>query len=332
MGRNSSDKFMWDAAGDLMKMVRKDKRDIIENCQEIRLFLVERNESLRLPDFLRHYRGLGVDSFFIIDNGSSDDTMDYLLAQEDVHVFFTDQGFQEKEYWIRELLDQYGAGCWCLVVDADELFLHPYYEDVTLRKVCRYLELRQCDTMENLLIDMYPKGDIHRNIYFAGESLIDNSPYYDADGYQRVLDERRNLLSKNMVKEYTYFGGTRSRYFHVRKLCCSKYPLFRYNRKMFIDAGMHGIEGARKSDLQGVVLHFKFLYDFPLRAEEEVKRGVHYDHAREYKKYAEKMKEQKECILYQNNSIKFEGSRQLIEYGFMKVTSGYEQYIRQNIL
>jgi len=44
---------------------------------EIRAFARCRDERLRLPAFLRHYRALGVNRFFIVDNGSSDGTVDW---------------------------------------------------------------------------------------------------------------------------------------------------------------------------------------------------------------------------------------------------------------
>ena len=43
-----------------------------------------RNERLRLPAFLNHYRSLGVDEFLVIDNDSSDGSTEYLAAQADV--------------------------------------------------------------------------------------------------------------------------------------------------------------------------------------------------------------------------------------------------------
>ncbi|KZY31971.1 hypothetical protein A3731_22865 [Roseovarius sp. HI0049] len=56
-----------------------------------------RNEMLRLPAFLEHYRGLGVDRFLLVDNGSGDGSREFLLAQEDVTVFHTSQSYAESE-------------------------------------------------------------------------------------------------------------------------------------------------------------------------------------------------------------------------------------------
>ncbi len=48
-----------------------------------------RNEALRLPSTLRQHRALGVNRFFVVDNGSTDGTLDLLAGEPDVHVFTT---------------------------------------------------------------------------------------------------------------------------------------------------------------------------------------------------------------------------------------------------
>ncbi len=72
-----------------------DGKPIPDVSGEIRLLTKCRNESLRLPAFLRHYRQLGVHRFFVADNASTDGTTtEYLTQQPDVHVFRTDQSFR----------------------------------------------------------------------------------------------------------------------------------------------------------------------------------------------------------------------------------------------
>jgi Glycosyl transferase family 2 len=80
---------------------------------EIRAFATCRNERLRLPAFLRHYRNLGVDRFFIVDNDSSDGTTDYLVGQADVHLFRTANRYSAAHMgtdWLNALLGEFGVG------------------------------------------------------------------------------------------------------------------------------------------------------------------------------------------------------------------------------
>src|SRR5262249_10844827 len=78
---------------------------------EIRVFATCRNERLRLPAFLKHYRDLGVDRFFIIDNHSADGSGDYLVDQPDVHLFRTADRYSEAAMgidWLNALLARFG--------------------------------------------------------------------------------------------------------------------------------------------------------------------------------------------------------------------------------
>src|SRR5215475_13469447 len=102
---------------------RLDSRLIPDDKEEIRAFLVIRNEALRLPSTLRHHRSLGVHRFFILDNGSTDGTLEYVLKQPDVHVFSTSERYSQSHYgvvWTNALLDSFGVGHWTLTIDADE--------------------------------------------------------------------------------------------------------------------------------------------------------------------------------------------------------------------
>lgn len=306
---------------------RIDNKNIIKDCKNIKLFSVVRNELLRLPYFLKHYRKLGVNQFFIIDNDSSDDTIEYLLTQQDVYIFYTEQHFQMKEYWLKEIMDKYGMNSWCLAVDADELFIYPFCEVIKLNEFCYFLSLNHFTALESILVDMYPKGDIYRSTYKVGESLIDYFPYYDPFCYYKLLDKRKNYLTMKEFSAYTFFGGTRERYFHV-KTCCSKYSLFYYDKGVYIDCGMHGIEGTVNANLRGAVLHFKYLNDFSDRVKEEVRREEHFNNAIQYKIYHEKLKESTFFILYHDKSLKYDSSEPMIEQRIMQINPEYYKFIK----
>lgn len=305
-------------------LIRCDNREIVDNENDILLFFVVRNEMLRLPYFYFYYRQLGVTRFFAVDNASTDSTKQYLLEQPDTFVFYTDEEFGNKEFWLKDILDRYAAEHWCLVVDADELFQYPYIETVPLGDFCSFLD-RQGDTaIESILVDMYPKGDIRYHEYRPGDDLIRSSPYFDPYDYDRVSCIGWHKLLNCNVSMTAYFGGTRKRVFDIGKLCCSKFSLFKYSQSVMPGDGMHSIIGVRVSEIQGVVLHFKFLQDFVSRTREEVLREVHFCQAREYKKYKEKIDAGGFGILLHDDSLKYSGSRQMLELGFMRSSLEYD--------
>src|SRR5262245_43947488 len=53
---------------------------------EIPLICVLRNEAARLPLFFDHYKRLGIDRFFMVDNASTDSSMELLLAEPQADI------------------------------------------------------------------------------------------------------------------------------------------------------------------------------------------------------------------------------------------------------
>jgi Glycosyl transferase family 2 len=76
------------------RFIQMDDKEIPPvNADEIRLFSIMRNESLRLPAFLNHYVAMGVTRIIILDNGSEDDTVALALAHPLVHVYRTHESY-----------------------------------------------------------------------------------------------------------------------------------------------------------------------------------------------------------------------------------------------
>src|SRR6056297_2841092 len=84
---------------------------------DILLFCVFRNEDVRLPYFLSYYRGLGIDHFIMLDNGSTDEGPAFLLEQSDISLWHTKAPYGEYRYgmdWLTYLQGQNAAGHWIL--------------------------------------------------------------------------------------------------------------------------------------------------------------------------------------------------------------------------
>ncbi len=166
----------------LKYMKRVDTREIPHGTNEIRSFLVVRNEKLRLPSTLRHHRSLGVRRFFALDNGSTDGTLDYLCGEPDVHVFSTNSSYAESNYgvaWTNELLNAFGNGHWTLTIDADEQFIFPHYDWITLPQFCDFLDSIGAEAIPSLLLDMYPGLAIRDATHDPTRPLLETCNYFD---------------------------------------------------------------------------------------------------------------------------------------------------------
>ena len=86
-------------------MERLDNLAIPDRADEIRCFFCGRNEARRLPEFLEYHRRLGVERFFFVDNGSTDESVE--IAGDNWAIEAADQ-----DHW--ELLEAGPISLRCL--------------------------------------------------------------------------------------------------------------------------------------------------------------------------------------------------------------------------
>lgn len=304
-----------------------DNQIIPKGSDEIRLFAIMRNESLRLPYFINYYKNLGIERFFLIDNYSTDNSIQLALSEEKVHVFETKENYQHHWFWMEHLLDTYGKGHWCVVVDIDELFSYPYSENLSLIKLRTFLESRNETAIRTFLLDMYSDQRVAAASYSRGGNPLEVLNYFDTD-YRKI---HFSFPDRPKGKSYTFeifTGGMRDRVFGKSNppSILSKVSFFKNNKGAYLSQGMHAINGATLSDVQGVVFHTKFLSDFITEVEEECQREQHYGNAFYYKIFHQKLKETPDIQFYHEGSVKLESSQQLVELGLMKTTAEFEAF------
>ncbi|MBC8501371.1 MAG: glycosyltransferase family 2 protein [DPANN group archaeon] len=305
-----------------MKLKRLDSKDIPNNKNEIRLFLIVRNESLRLPYFFKYYKKLGVVRFFVVDNNSTDDTVKFLLKQKNTHVFETKERFDRQAERIDYMLHRYGVGYWCVVVDADEFLRYPHSEKINLKQISKFLDGKEYDALHCLLLDMYSNKPLRLTYYKKGSNPLLVTHYFDLDSHVKYKDF---IEGSGRCK---FKGGFRDRVFGLSSASLSKYPLIKFKKKMYILWGAHQIEGASVSKIEGVVLHFKFFSDFILRISEEAKREEHWNNAKQYKIYNSKTRKDSSVNFYYSKSTRFKDNNQLIRLGIMKTSKEFESYVK----
>ena len=291
--------------------------------QPILLFSTIRNERIRLPYFLDYYRKLGVDHFLIVDNGSTDGTGEYLAQQPDVSLWATEAGYKQSRFgmdWIMHLLRRHGAGNWCLTVDVDEFLVYPFCETRPLRALTDWLDSAGTRTFAAMLLDMYPKGQMHEQPYREGQNPFEIAPYFDSGNY---------TISRNWPYHNLWIqGGPRARLFFAddpkKAPALNKIPLVKWHPSyayvssthMLLPRGLnltYEVAGGEKTS--GCLLHAKFLDTFAAKAAEEMQRGQHYAESHEYRAYRAGI--EKERDLWCNWSEKYINWRQLEILGLM---------------
>ena len=281
---------------------------------DVWLFIVCRNEALRLPAMLDYHFKLGVTQAFLLDNASTDATIDIVRNDPRVHMLRTSQTFEGNAVvWQEIALRRYGTGFWNLVLDADELVAYPDMGTVSLPDFARRLDAEGAEAIHAVFVDMYSREPVRQLHYAPGEDLFAAARWFDPDGYTKV--PYRQVFGPT-GSTFVYMGGARVRVFGG-ELGCSKSPLLKYHPNQFLRLGFHTIEGARLSSRQAAVLHFKYLQDFHANVARETVRNVHWNGASEYRTYAALIKENPDFTLWHPGSARYDSWRSLANAGLV---------------
>ncbi|MDP5306580.1 glycosyltransferase family 2 protein [Paracoccus spongiarum] len=291
--------------------------------RDILLFATLRNEIARLPEFLAHYRALGVAHFLIVDNDSDDGTPGYLRGQADLSLWRASGSYRAARFgmdWLGALLIRHGHGHWCVTVDADELLVYPGCARHDLPALTAHLGARGIAGMGALMLDLYPAGRLGQADAPPDAPLTDRLPFFDAGPYRsRVMSPRRNRWVQGGVRERAFFADRPDRAPTLNKL-----PLIRWHRRMTYVNSTHSMLPPRMNDLydgpgdprlSGVLLHGKFLPEIVARSHEELLRRQHFADPDAYAGYHRALTAGP--VLRDAASRRYEGPDLLVSLGLM---------------
>lgn len=253
--------------------------------EELMVVSVVRNEMVMLPQFLEHYRGLGVSCFIFVDNNSDDGTREYLLAQTDTILYSADTEYRCSHYgvsWQQAVLSNHCLGKWVLLADADEFLVYENSETVPLAEYIREVEAAGDNSVLLYMIDMYPYGDL-AEADFREKSVFEVAPYFDKEALIELrFGGGMYSNSRNFV------NGLRHRIApsRINAYVSQKYALFKYYPWIRLCEGVHYAANMNASSSRGFFAHFKYHSGFKDKVALEVKRKQHFNGAEEYRKYA----------------------------------------------
>jgi len=294
---------------------RLDRRPLEAAPGEVLLFTVIRNEAWRLPRFLEYYRRLGVDRFYVVDNGSTDAGTEILLAQADVHVFRTDESYARANSgmrWVNALVDRHGGDHWCLYVDVDELLVFPGVEALGLRHLLRYLERKGHEACFAFMLDMHGPSAKYRPDHRPGDDLLPLYPWF-ANTYRFVgaVDCPYRHVS----------GGIQRRFQHTWNL--TKTPIIRGGRSIRFLSSSHVVTPANVSDVTGALLHFKLAGNVDQWGHGDIgdrRPGCVLRHL----SYARVVNAAEADVGFiDSTSVRYESSRQLVDLGLLQCPADF---------
>ena len=311
---------IWRKRGQIANLV--DRTDLIQP-NTILGFVTVRNEMLRLPHFLDHYRKLGVGHFLFVDNDSNDGTVDFLKSQPDVSLWHSAHSYKLSRFgmdWLGLLQWRFGHGHWCLTVDADELLVYPNCDSRDLHALTTYLDGQSIAAFGAIMLDLYPKGSVTAPSFQPGDNPLSLLEWFDPTGYR---DQIHPVFGNHWIQ-----GGVRDRVFFPddprRAPTLNKTPLVKWHWRHVYVTSTHNMLPRRlnnvfdwpdRKKLTGALLHTKFLPDIAQRSKEEMVRLQHFENSGLYEQYYQKLIAGPD--LWCDTSQRYEGWHQLHALGLL---------------
>jgi len=268
------------------------------------LFTLVRNESRLLPHFLRHYRGLGIDHFFIYDDQSTDATPTLLREQPDCTVLGSPHRFGDvcgttetgvpKRFCsvLRETLPlAIAPRGWAAVVDVDEFMILPPGIS-SLPQMYGLLDARGQWYATAPMIDFYPQT-FAASQPAADVSPFDTCPYFDAgplyewNGSQSVPQRFNRGIRARL---HQFLAATQPwvmDHLYGRKQSawatkCWKVPLLKHGQGI-TRRGDHEISVPPTTTCDVALAHFKFFAGFGRKIADAVADAQYYHQSLEYR-------------------------------------------------
>ena len=265
-----------------------------------------RDELPRVVDSIRHHREIGVDRFVIIDNASSDGTIDFLCEQPDVDVFLTLNKYSEARgatFWRTKMLERYGYGRWYLTIDADELLVYSDMDRHDLHDLGALLRSWGSKLFFAPMIDMYSDIPFQDIVFRPGDKQIDACRFFDGEGY---FLQRRGYWITSIES-----GGPRSRIFSARS-CLDKRPFFYWDKTGRCVSAHRQLAHGAKPGPSGALLHFKFMSDFSDKISFAIESEEYWNESSEYKTYKVGIENDATRALFYHGSRRYNGPHSLI--------------------
>ncbi|MDC2981489.1 glycosyltransferase family 2 protein [SAR116 cluster bacterium] len=249
------------------------------------LIAVGYNESAIMPAFFDHYRKIGIQQFAILDNCSTDGSLDYLITQPDIFVFSSSVEYSKANYgvaWQRLLMDYFNTFRNLLMVDFDEFLIRPGSNELDINDL---LQNFNTDFICSLMVDFYAGPEskpLKGAIPSTSEEMFEAYSYYDKDPVVKIHEFSR----QNNFPVYTNLCRQRlANKIDWERFAAQKGVIFKNNPCISASIGLHDVNG-RHQDLDIYLAHFKYTESFSEKVEREVVRKQHWNNAEEYEEYA----------------------------------------------
>lgn len=299
--------------------------EIRSGPDDVIVISVMRNGEPWLESFLAHHRLMGIKHFVILDNGSTDRSIDELSRQSDVTLLASAAPYHAYENTMkRYLANKYCRGRWCLCVDVDEQFDFPGSAEVSLQALVGYLDRRGFNAVITQMLDMFSNGPISEARIRPGVDLRAQYPFYDVSS----IDKTPYMFGEvNNPSIMDHHGGIRKKVFGTNN-GLTKVSLFRMDGTIKPFIAWHHALNARLADFSCVLFHFPFVESFYAKVAEAVKSGRYgFLTSDEYSGYWAGLQKLPNLCLKLETARMLATVDELLENGFLAASKEYRSWL-----
>jgi len=300
-------------------------RTIVYERDELLVLCVVRNGARHVAAFLEHHLSLGATHIVLLDNDSTDDTIDLARGFDRVTILRTRCPYRAYETPMkRYLVDRFSRDRWALIADIDEHFDYPFSDVLGVRELLTYLNRHSYTAVVAQMLDLFPDRPLRASASPAEESLKGVHIYYDISNIRKT-EYGFGRLSDSSIKMHS--GGIRKTVFGTDN-GLTKAALVLASRATDLFAGWHHAEHALVADFSCVLLHYPFLSTFYEKVREAVQtRRYGASAGHEYLKYWTRLKDDPELCLKRDTASPFAGVNALLDTGFLTVSPQYRRWV-----
>jgi hypothetical protein len=292
---------------------------------ELVALCVVRNGARHVRSFLDHHLSLGVKHVILLDNGSSDETVELARRHPKVTILRTRRPYRKYETVMkRYLIRRFCADRWSLTVDIDERFDYPFSREMDVAGLLTYLNHHSYTAVLAQMLDRFADRPLREVERSTAESLEERYPYYDTASVERH-PYRFGVPANPAIRMHA--GGIRKSMFGTEN-GLTKASLIHLTAGVVPFVGWHQTENALIADFTCILLHYPFVGDFREKVEEAVRTDRYrVSAAGEYVAYRARLRSDPDLSPKGPTARRFSGLEALLEEGFLVVSAEYRRWV-----
>ncbi len=293
--------------------------DIFYNKDELAVVCLVKNAEYYINSFISHYFDLGVKHIFFLDNGSTDNTIEFIKQYDNVTIFSSSLSFKKYKLKMKRfLVNNMPEGRWVLCADIDEFFDFPYSDKISLAGFLEYLNQDNYNAVALQMLDMFSDKSLSHVSIIPGEDLRNSFPFYDISAI------RKRAYHGNIMR---HCDGVHSQVFGINKINLTKTCLILRDGKIKPFINSHEMRNEKPADVSGVLYHYKFIHHFEKKAAEAVKEKNYYKNSSHYRKYFDVARKNRDMIIKLPTAKRLRSTNDLIDAGFIVVSEKYLNHL-----